>query len=171
MYMSADASSGGYIGFAVSSPTVPGYAHTWPGINRSPDGITWTQHPPLNVSWNGVGSTSIEEGGFERLRAPDGTEKYYLIGGGGGPEGAPRSAYSMWVFSSAQIDGPYTPLQQGFRLSGGGAGGGSGRFGWLAAWCGPHCDGSADGTPLISNYITPGSNARADVWMLPMRKP
>ena len=168
MYMSAlDDGSGGFIGFAVSSPTVPGFAGTWPGINRSPDGVRWTQHPPLNVSWGGVGATSIEEGGFEKLRAPDGSEKYYLIGGGGGPAGV-GDAYSMWVFSSDKIDGPYSPLTAGFRLSGGSAGRLSGRFGWLAAWCGPNC---GNGTPLISNYITPGPNSRADVWMLPMRKP
>ena len=62
-------------------------------------------------------------------------------------------------------------VKEGFRLSGGSDGGGTGKFGWLAAWCGPHCDGEAEGTPLMSNYITPGANARADVWMLPMRKP
>ena len=55
---------------------------------------TWTQHPPLNVSWNGVAPTGIEEGGFEKVRAPDGSEKFYLIGGGGGPA---RDAYSMWA--------------------------------------------------------------------------
>lgn len=175
MYMSADEQNGGFIGFAVSSPSVKQpdgspYGGTWPGINRSPDGITWTQHAPLNVSWNGVGPTSIEEGGFERVSGLDGSDKFYLIGGGGG-NSFTRDAYSMWAFSSDNIDGPYSPVADSFRISGGGAGGGSGRFGWLAAWCGPHCDGTADGTPLISNYITPGRNARADVWMLPMRQP
>jgi hypothetical protein len=175
MYMSADKEQGGFIGFAVSSPSVKQpdgtpYGGTWPGINRSPDGITWTQHAPLNVSWDGVGPTGIEEGGFEQIKGLDGSNKFYLIGGGGGPAGT-RDAYSMWAFSSDKIDGPYSPVQDGYRISGGGAGGGSGRFGWLAAWCGPHCDGTADGTPLISNYITPGRSARADVWMLPMRQP
>ena len=73
----------------------------------------------MNVSWNGVGDTSIEEGGFEKIRGADGSEKYYLVGGGGGPRGV-DDAYSMWVFSSDEIDGPYSPLASGFRLSGGG---------------------------------------------------
>eukprot|EP00931_Biecheleriopsis_adriatica_P004683 TRINITY_DN106312_c0_g1_i1.p1 TRINITY_DN106312_c0_g1~~TRINITY_DN106312_c0_g1_i1.p1 ORF type:complete len:639 (+),score=38.08 TRINITY_DN106312_c0_g1_i1:182-1918(+) len=165
MYMSKHP-DGGFIGMAVSSPTVSGFAGTWAGVQRSIDGFTWTQHPPLNVTWNGVSPTSIEEGGFERMRLPDGTEKYYLIGGGRGH----GMAYSMWVFSSDKIDGPYSPVVSGFRLSGG-TGLVSGRFGWLAAWCGPNCDGKADGTPLISNYITARNNARADVWILPMRQP
>lgn len=167
MYMGRDP-DGGFIGFAVSSPIVAGFAGTWPGINRSPDGIVWTQHPPLNVSMGGVGTTSIEEGGFEKMSVPGAPDRYFLIGGGGGPVG---DAYSMWVFSSTAIDGPYAPVRGGFRLSGGSRGAPSGRFGWLAAWCGPSCDGDPAGTPLISNYITPGANARADVWMLPMRKP
>jgi hypothetical protein len=120
MYMSADHENGGYIGFAVSSPTVEPWsaAGTWPGINRSPDGITWTQHPPLNVSWNGVYPTGIEEGGFERVKGLDGSDRFHLIGGGGGPKGV-RDAYSMWVWSSDKIDGPYSPVVDGFRLSGG----------------------------------------------------
>ena len=31
MYMSRDEENGGFIGFAVSSPIVPGFAGTWPG--------------------------------------------------------------------------------------------------------------------------------------------
>ena len=104
---------------------------------------------PLNVSWaDGVTPTSIEEGGFERVLAADVSAQYYLVGGGGGSEGM---AYSMWVWRSDRIDGPYSPVTEGFRLSGGVKG--SGKFGWLAAWCGPSCDGK--GNPLISNYITP----------------
>ena len=52
--------------------------------------------------------------------------------------------YSMWVFSSDNIDGPYSPLVEGFRLSGASRGG-SGHYGWLAAWCGPSCDGAGAG--------------------------
>jgi len=172
MYMSQDSVTGGFIGFPVSSPSESQtYASTWPGIQRSVDGIHWSVQAPLNVSWEGVNPTGIEEGGFERVKGRDGSHKYYLIGGGGGP-GPVRMAYSMWVFASDKVDGPYQPLVEGFRLSGG-TSQSSGLFGWLAAWCGPSCDGTSDGTgsPLISNYITPGPNARADVWMLPMRKP
>lgn len=98
MYMSRDEENGGFIGFAVSSPIVPGFAGTWPGVQRSSDGIHWDIHAPLNVSWeSGVRPTSIEEGGFERIGS-----KFYLIGGGGGPA---RDAYSMWVFVSDRIDG------------------------------------------------------------------
>lgn len=168
MYMSRDSDSGGFIGFAVSSPIVPGYAGTWPAVQRSSDGIHWEIGAPLNVTWSGVSPTGIEEGGFEWIQAADGTGKYFLIGGGGGPLG--KMAYSMFVFSADHIDGPYAPVADAFRLSGGSTGK-SGRYGWLAAWCGPHCDGTANGTPLVSNYITPGENARADVWMLPLRKP
>jgi len=166
MYMSKDP-SGGFIGFAVSTPTVPGFGGTWPGVQRSEDGINWKVEPPLNVTWAGTTPTSIEEGGFERV-AKDG--KYYLIGGGGNFQ----QAYSMWVYESDRIDGPYSPLVEGFRLSGGAAG--SGKVGWLAAWCGPHCGGTQDPelSPLISNYMTPVGHpdmGRANVWMLPMRKP
>ena len=147
MYMSKDP-GGGFIGFAVSTPTVPGFGSTWPAVQRSPDGIHWTVEPPLNVTWAGTYPTAIEEGGFERVEHGG---KYYLIGGGGNF----RQAYSMWVYAADRIDGPYSPLVEGFRLSGGAAGRECGRFGWLAAWCGPHCDGTPDGSPLLSNYITP----------------
>ena len=150
MYMSQDPESGGFIGFAVSTPTVPGYVRggAWPGIQRSKDGIRWVTEAPLNVTWGGTTPTSIEEGGFERMKS---SGKYYLIGGGGNF----RMAYSMWVYESLHIDGPYTPVRNGFRLSGGSNGRGEGQFGWLAAWCGPNCDGTETGGPLISNYMTP----------------
>ena len=54
-------------------------------MQRSADGIDWKVHAPLNVTWRGVQPTGIEEGGFERMASPDGSGKYYLIGGGGGP--------------------------------------------------------------------------------------
>ena len=183
MYMSRDFDAPGladFIGFAVSSPTpVAGFAGTWPAVQRSRDGVTWTVYAPLNVSWNGVAPTAIEEGGFERLidhsKDCDGVEtgnRYYLIGGGGGNAMA-KNAYSMWVFSSTRIGGPYSPVNAGFRLSGGANAAWQGRFGWLAAWCGPRCDGHPNASragPLVSNYITP-AGSRSDVWMLPLRKP
>ncbi len=159
--------AGGFIGYPVSSPTVPGFASTWPGVQRSPDGIRWTSEAPLPVRWNGVAPTSIEEGGVEKIG-----DKYYLIGGGGGNVFV-RVPYSMWVFVADSPLGPFAPLADGFRLSGGGAG--SGIHGWLAAWCGPDCGGGGGGRvggPLISNYQTPvPTRARADVWALPMRRP
>ena len=56
--------------------------------------------------------------GFERVKGPDGSEKFYLIGGGGGPAGT-RNAYSMWAFSSDKIDGPYSPVSPRSLLASG----------------------------------------------------
>ena len=68
--MSKDPENGGFIGFPVSSPTVAGFAGTWPGVQRSKNGIHCEIHAPLNVTWAEVPPSSIEEGGFERIKAP-----------------------------------------------------------------------------------------------------
>lgn len=86
MYMAKDDASGGFIGYAVSSPLrSTQFAATWPAIQRSTDGIHWTAGAPLNVSWHGVSPQSIEEGGFERMEVPgsSGQSMFFLIGGGG----------------------------------------------------------------------------------------
>ena len=163
MYMSEDP-AGGYIGYPVSSP-LSGFPGAWPGVQRSSDGIHWEAQAPLPVDWGGVGLTSIDEGGFERLELPDGSGRahYFLIGGGCNF----GSCYSMWVFRADSVDGPYEPCTRRFRLSGGSGGKTPGQYGWLAAWSrGPN------GERLISNYMSPEARiARADVWMLPMRTP
>lgn len=88
MYMKKDPSKGGYIGFPVSEPlNATRYASTWPGVQRSADGITWKASEPLDVRWGSVAPQGIEEGGIERLQLPDGTFRYFLIGGQGGGGG------------------------------------------------------------------------------------
>ena len=73
----------------------------------------------------------IEEGGIERLTLPDGSHRYFLIGGQGGGGGC----YQMWAFSSAELMGPYAPTPRRFRLSGGLGGWGTCySFGALGAW-------------------------------------
>ena len=167
MYMKRNGSS--YVGFPVSEPiNTTRYASTWPGVQHSPDGVTWTAAAPLDVRWGGVAPQGIEEGGIERLTLPDGTSRYFLIGGQGGGGGC----YQMWGFVSDHDDlmGPYSPTPRRFRLSGGLGGWGTCySFGGLAAWVPP----SAGRAPLISQYITPrgGSAGRYDVWLLPMREP
>ena len=166
---------GGYIGFPVSEPlNATKYASTWPGVQRSPDGVAWTASAPLDVRWGGgVAPQGIEEGGIERLMLPDGSFRYFLIGGQGGGGGC----YQMWSFVSDADDimGPYSPTQRRFRMSGGLGGWGTCySFGGLGAWvAGPTKTGAAKSGPLISQYITPGggSAGRLDVWMLPMRAP
>lgn len=164
MYMSADP-AGGFVGFPVSSPLASQtFANTWPGVQRSPDGIQWTAHAPLNVTWGGVTAQSIEEGGFELLEGgAAGQRSYYLIGGGAGAHSG--RTYSMWVFRSDNIDGPYRPATRRFRLSGGSTQPGF-EFGALAVWC-----RGRNGERLISQYMTAAGRGRADVWMLPLRKP
>lgn len=151
MYMSEDG-AGGYIGFPVSSPNNGSrYAGTWPGIQRSADGVHWSARAPLNVTWGGAEPQAIEEGGFERLELPgrDGRARYFLIGGGTPPRGT--MAYSMWAFGSDRIDGPYAPVTRRFRLSGGGSAADSFEFGALAAWA-----RGRDGERLISQYAEIG---------------
>lgn len=161
--------NGSYVGFPVSEPiNATRYAGTWPGVQHSDDGITWTAAAPLDVRWGDVAPQGIEEGGIERLQLPDGTSRYFLIGGQGGGGGC----YQMWAFVSAgdNLMGPYSPTQRRFRISGGLGGWGTCySFGGLGAWVPP----SAHGGALISQYITPhgGSAGRYDVWLLPMRKP
>lgn len=89
MYMQKDPKvKGGYIGFPVSEPlNATRYASTWPGVQRSADGITWKASEPLDVRWGSVAPQGIEEGGIERLQLPDGTFRYFLIGGQGGGGG------------------------------------------------------------------------------------
>lgn len=89
MYMQKDPKvKGGYIGFPVSEPlNATRYASTWPGVQRSADGITWKASEPLDVRWGSVAPQGIEEGGIERLKLPDGTFRYFLIGGQGGGGG------------------------------------------------------------------------------------
>ena len=80
--------NGSYIGFPVSEPiNATRYAGTWPGVQHSPDGITWTAAAPLDVRWGDIAPQGIEEGGIERLVLPDGTSRYFLIGGQGGGGG------------------------------------------------------------------------------------
>merc|ERR1712190_99604 len=106
----------------------------------------------------GVAQTNIEEDGFERVQEGG---KYYLIGGGANH----GHDYSMWVFQSEHIGGPYEPLVEGFMLNGANVGSRT----WLASWCrGP------SGVRLLSNYFSPLKNdvpyspaSRAEVWMLP----
>ena len=128
MYMHK-AADGSFIGFPVSSPLdAAKYAGTWPGIQRSPDGQNWTAFEPLSVNWGGLTPQGIEEGGIERLG-----NKYFLIGGDGAVD-APTN-YSMWVFSSDQIEGPYQPVaDMRIRLSGGGGRHESFEWGALAVW-------------------------------------
>ena len=170
MYMQPDG-KGAYLGFPVSSPLkAQTYARTWPGVQRSNDGVHWTAHAPLNVSWGGVSPQAIEEGGFEALALPRSSNsssskrRYFLIGGGSASR-TPMD-YSMWAFSAEAIDGPYTPISSRFRLSGGNRKHASFEFGALAAWC-----RGRDGELLISQYMTAPTKGRADVWVLPMRVP
>jgi hypothetical protein len=80
--------NGSYIGFPVTEPIdATRFAGTWPGVQHSPDGITWTATAPLDVRWGNVAPQGIEEGGIERLTLPDGTSRYFLIGGQGGGGG------------------------------------------------------------------------------------
>lgn len=72
----------------------------------------------------------------------------------------------MWVFRSASADGPYEPVVDAFRLSGGGGEHDSYEFGALAAWC-----RGRNGEHLVSQYMTTKGMGRSDVWMLPLRKP
>lgn len=109
---------GGYIGFPVSEPlNASRYAPTWPGVQRSADGISWRAQAPLDVAWGEVAPQGIEEGGIERLRLPDGSYRYFLIGGQGGGGGC----YQMWAFVSHDDNmlGVYSPTQRHFRISGG----------------------------------------------------
>ena len=86
MYMKSV--NGSYIGFPVSEPiNATRYAETWPGVQHSPDGITWSAAAPLDVRWGDIAPQGIEEGGIERLVLPDGTSRYFLIGGQGGGGG------------------------------------------------------------------------------------
>ena len=166
MYMSEDG-AGGFIGFPVSSPLDrTRFASTWPGVQRSSDGVRWTAHPPLNVTWGAMTPQSIEEGGFERLELSDrgGKAAYFLIGGGGAAHA--QSSYSMWAFRADAVDGPYEPIKRRFRLSGGSAPHDPFLFGALAVWC-----RGVGGERLISQYMTAAGRGRADVWMLPLRKP
>jgi hypothetical protein len=164
MYMTRS-SEHGFIGFPVSSPLDSStYASTWPGVQRSADGIRWTAHAPLEVNWHGLSPQGIEEGGIERLAYPNGTASaYFLIGGGGAARTA--SSYSMWAYRAPNIDGPFEPLPRRFRLSGGSPASGF-EFGALAVWC-----RGRGGERLISQYMTAPGKGRADVWMLPLRKP
>lgn len=161
--------NGSYVGFPVSEPiNATRFAGTWPGVQHSPDGVAWTAAAPLEVRWGDIAPQGIEEGGIERLTLPNGTSRYFLIGGQGGGGGC----YQMWSFVSDEdsLMGPYSPTQRRFRLSGGLGGWGTCySFGGLGAWVPP----SAHSEALISQYITPhgGSAGRYDVWLLPMRKP
>ena len=169
MYMKPLNNGTSFVGFPVSEPlNATRYASTWPGVQRSDDGVHWRAEAPLDVRWGAVAPQGIEEGGIERLTLPDGTSRYFLIGGQGGGGGC----YQMWSFVSEGDDlmGPYSPTQRRFRLSGGLGGWGTCySFGALAAWVPP----SAHTPALVSQYITPhgGSAGRYDVWMLPLRKP
>ena len=110
--------NGSFIGFPVSEPVnATKYATTWPGVQRSPDGVVWTAEAPLDVRWGDIAPQSIEEGGIERLMLPDDTYRYFLIGGQGGGGGC----YQMWAFvsDSDNLMGPYSPTQERFRMSGG----------------------------------------------------
>ena len=102
------------------------------------DGIQWTAHSPLNVTWDGVAPQGIEGSGFERLEltSSGGGKYYFLIGGGAAARS--RSSYSMWVFRSEHVDGPNAPVTHRFRLSVGAAPArfhSPFEFGALAAWC------------------------------------
>ena len=166
--MARDPAGGGFIGYPVSSPlNRSAFPVTWPGVQRSTDGIHWVASAPLGVVWGNVTPQSIEEGGFEAMELPvadragrsgskeqeeEKKKKYFLIGGGwpaAGPLHSP-GAYSMWVFSSDSVDGPYEPVRHRFRLSGGGRDSHqSFQFGALAAWV-----RGRSGELLISQYMT-----------------
>lgn len=167
MYMSYEQSNtGGLVGFAVSSPlNSTEFPSPWPGVQRSADGIHWTAEQPLRVDWHGMRHQGIEEGGFERLTLPDGSQRFYLVGG----SSAPGMRYSMWSFSAANMTGPYAPHASRFRLSGGGSNPSMGlsfEFGALAVWCRTQSEGL-----LMSQYMTAQGKGRGEVWMLPLRKP
>jgi hypothetical protein len=101
--------AGGYAAFSTATPI--GHKGL-PGQLRSPDGLNWTATKPPVFDFGGVSETAFETGGVERLG-----DRFYMILGGSLTHG---SNYNQWTFRShgADINGPYSPDPDAYRLSG-----------------------------------------------------
>lgn len=100
---------GGYIGYAVAVP-LPHY-NSIIGILRSEDGVHWNPCPPPVIEWNGIEPIrEMEVGGCEKIGG-----KYYLIGGICPPFNG-NYAYSTYVFTADNEEGPFTPDKEALRL-------------------------------------------------------
>lgn len=154
-----EAASGGYIGYAVAVPK-PEYRSLL-GIQRSDDGIHWHACPPPVIDWDGVEPVrEMEVGGCEKIGS-----KYYLIGGICPPFDG-NYAYSCYVFTSDNEDGPFRPDHDALRLCGFNGRRDTIFIQTLAAFCRDY-----DGGPqLVSNTVCYTLDKGSDNWLLPLRE-
>jgi hypothetical protein len=149
-YVQEDTTRGGFIAFPVATPKgSPG-----PGVQRSVDGLNWTVDAPIVVNYSDVQPTAFEFGGSERMS----NSKYYMIGGGQGPDTGGTAGYSMWTLKSdtSDVAGSYSPDPEAYRLSGQGgwaAGGEPKSFNQALAVFARNYDTYPHGGTLVSQYM------------------
>ncbi|MBE6871948.1 MAG: hypothetical protein E7491_08375 [Ruminococcaceae bacterium] len=150
---------GGYIGYAVAVP-LPEH-NSLIGIQRSDDGIHWHSCPPPQIDWDGIEPVrEMEVGGCEKIG-----DKYYLMGGICPPFDG-NYAYSCYVFTADNEDGPFKPDKQALRLCGFNGRRGDLFVQTLAAFCRNYDSDEL----LLSNTVWYELDSEQNLnWLLPLR--
>lgn len=149
----------GYIGYTVAVPKDE--YRSLIGIQRSSDGLFWYSCPPPVIDWDGIEPVcEMEVGGCEKIG-----DKYYLMGGICPPFNG-NYAYSCYVFTSDNENGPFKPDKKALRLCGFNGRRGEVFVQTLAAFCRDYDNGEL----LVSNTLWYTlDDEQNNNWLLPLR--